>query len=111
MPLFSATDPGVSLAAGDKVAILDGEDLPNGGSTSAFTFTTQSPSGITLTAINLCDQDVELEVSADNVNWADTGQPVSASSYGGADIGEGFYFRLTNLSGSDITNGTIWIAI
>lgn len=112
MPIFEATDFGVALSPGDRVAILNGENLPNGSATQAFTLTPTGGVGGAARPVqiaNLTSEAVELQNSFDNVTWNDL-QAIAAGMQAETQFGLGMLFRLNNASGSAITDGTIWVS-
>lgn len=112
MPLWEATDFGVALSPGDRVAILNDEDLPIATATRAFTLTPTGATGGAARPVqiaNLTSEAVELQNSFDNVSWNDL-QTIDAGAQAETQFGLGMLFRLNNESGVAIVAGTIWVA-
>ena len=114
MPLLGAVQTPTELSCGDKLAVLNAENLANGGFTMAVAFTPQA-SDINVALYNNSGQTVTLQASPDLVQ-ADfmpvTAGGVAASVVAGAVgvfwVTSGLYYAVK--AGGAITAGTVWIA-
>ena len=117
MPAFGAVQTPTTLSSGEKLAVLNAENLASGSATMAVA-TTPQPMPITLGILNNAGQSVTLQASADNkadgstyfpvYNEAGNEVTVAASTVGVAVVPGGLFYRL--LAGGAITVGTIWLA-
>jgi hypothetical protein len=91
MPLFSAVQTPTELSSGDKLSVLNGENLALNALTMAVSLTPQ-PAPIDLAIYNNSGQSVSLV----------------ASPVGTALVAPGLYYAVK--AGAAITAGTIWLA-
>ena len=117
MPLFGAVQTPTTLSAGDRVAVLNVENLANNALTMAVTLTPQ-PTPVDLAIVNGSSQTVSLVASADNKSDGSTYFPVyneagnavtaPANTVATARVASGLYYAIK--AGGAITAGTIWLA-
>lgn len=113
MPAFGAVQTPTTLSSGEKIAVLNAENLANNALTMAVTLTPQ-PLPCIIAIVNGSSQTVSLVGSADNVNYYpvtdDEGVAVTASTdtVVVATISAGLYYAIK--AGGSITAGTIWLA-
>ena len=105
-----------TLSSGEKIKILNAEDLASNASTMSFTLHPQPVTCSIITVYNPTAQDLTLEWSPDNVNFLpmldESTTPVLAQKSFATvfNLSGAGYHKLTNLSGSGITAGTVWVA-
>jgi hypothetical protein len=117
MPQFGAVQTPTTLSSGEKLAVLNGENLANNAATMSVCFTPDPGGGaINLTVINSTAQSLTLQTSPDNVTFTEvmnefTQAAVAQAAYASVfNVSPAGYYRLANLSGSAITAGTAWLA-
>lgn len=114
MPLFGAVQTPTALSSGDKIAVLNNENLGNAALTMAVSLHPQPSSPIVLSIVNGSSQTVSLVGSADGVNFYpvtdDEGTVVSATTgtVVASTISSGLFYAVK--AGGAITAGTIWLA-
>lgn len=113
MPLLGAVQTPTALSSGDKIAVLNNENLGSGALTMAVSLAPQ-PMPTVLSIVNGSSQTVSLVGSADGVSFYpvtdDEGTPVSATTgtVVAAAISSGLFYAVK--AGGSITAGTIWLA-
>ena len=115
MPLYGAI--ATSLSSGERLALLDDENLDNAAQTMAVEFAPQPSGGaIPVAVVNETAQVVTVQHSLDGgYNWelvvSEYNQPMTipANSSQRANLAPCGFYRVANLSGSNIVTGTIWI--
>lgn len=113
MPLLGAVQTPTALSSGDKIAVLNNENLGSGALTMAVSLAPQ-PMPTVLSIVNGSSQTVSLVGSADGVNFYpvtdDEGTAVSATTgtVVAATISSGLFYAVK--AGGSITAGTIWLA-
>ena len=114
MPAFSFG--ATALSTGDKLAVLNAENLASGGLTAPVVFTPQ-PTPVTLAIVNASSVTVSLVASADNKSDGSTYFPVYAGetaitvatdTVGVFSVAFGLFYAVK--AGGSITAGTIWLA-
>jgi hypothetical protein len=114
MPALGAPQTPTALRSGDKIAVLNDENLAGAALTMAVAFTPQ-PMPVVLAIVNQTAEPVALVASADLVHWypvTDTaGTVVSAPSDTAvmAEVASGGLFYAITATGA-ITAGTVWLA-
>jgi hypothetical protein len=113
MPAFGAVQTPTTLSSGEKIAVLNAENLANNALTMAIALTPQ-PLIAVLAIVNQSSQTVSLVGSADGVNFYpvtdDEGVAVTASTNTVvvATVSNGLFYAIK--AGGAITAGTIWLA-
>lgn len=115
MPLLGAVQTPTELSSGDKLAVLNAEDLANNGLTMAIALTPQ-PEPIDLAIYNKSGQSVSLVASPDLTsgdflpvyNEAGNAVTVANSTVGTVKVASGLYYAVK--AGGAIMAGTIWLA-
>jgi hypothetical protein len=115
MPLFSAVQTPTELSSGDKLSVLNGENLALNALTMAVSLTPQ-PAPIDLAIYNNSGQSVSLVASPDLTsadflpvyNEAGNEVTVVTGEVGTALVAPGLYYAVK--AGAAITAGTIWLA-
>ena len=114
MPLLGAVQTPTALAAGQKVAVLNAENLANGGFTMAVAFTPQ-PQPVTLAIYNASGQTVTLQASPDltsgdflPVSVAGSAVSVANNTVAEFAVAPSLFYAVK--AGAAITAGTIWLA-
>lgn len=113
MPAFGAVQTPTALSSGDKIAVLNNENLGSGSLTMAVSLAPQ-PVHVVLSIVNGSSQTVSLVGSADGVNFYpvtdDEGTVVSATTgtVVASTISSGLFYAVK--AGGAITAGTIWLA-
>lgn len=113
MPAFGAVQTPTTLSSGEKIAVLNAENLANNALTMAVALTPQ-PVLPVISIVNGSSQTVSLVASADNVNYYpvtdDEGIVVSAptGTVVAATVSSGLFYAVK--AGGSITAGTIWLA-
>jgi hypothetical protein len=117
MPLFSAVQTPTELSSGDKLSVLNGENLALNALTMAVSLTPQ-PAPIDLAIVNGSSQTVSLVASADNKSDGSTYFPVyneagnavtaATDTVATVRVAPGLYYAIK--AGAAITAGTIWLA-
>jgi hypothetical protein len=115
MPLFSAVQTPTELSSGDKLSVLNGENLALNALTMAVSLTPQ-PAPIDLAIYNNSGQSVSLVASPDLIsgdflpvyNEAGNEVTVVTGEVGTALVAPGLYYAVK--AGAAITAGTIWLA-
>jgi len=117
MPLFGAANTPSALSSGDKIAVLNNENLGSGALTMAVNLLAQ-PSPVVLAIVNGSSQTVSLVASADNKADGSTYYPVTdaegASVTAATDtvmtatVSPSLFYAVK--AGGAITAGTIWLA-
>ena len=113
MPLFS-TSP-TTLSSGEKLAVLNAENLGSGALTQAVSLTPQ-PTSITLAIYNNSGQTVDLVASPDFTSanylpvYNEAGVAVTAATdtVATAQVAAGLNYAIK--AGGAITAGTVWLA-
>ncbi len=114
MSVWTASAKTTALAPGDKLAVLDAEDIASGAATRAFTLTPlESGGGVLLTLLNQTSEAMALQCSADNVTYEPVYAAGAAVSCPEAEalavlVSTGLYYRLA--PAGDVTAGTVWVA-
>jgi hypothetical protein len=116
MPLFGAQGP-TALSSGEKLAVLNSENLGSGALTMAVALMPQ-PTPVDLAIVNGSSQTVSLVASADNksagstyfpvYNEAGTAVTAAADTVATARVSPGLFYAVK--AGGAITAGTIWLA-
>lgn len=117
MPAFGAVQTPTTLASGEKLAVLNAENLGSGSLTMAVCLTPQ-PEPVDLAIVNNSGQALALVASADNKSDGSTYFPVyneagNAVSAANATVqmvrvAAGLFYALK--AGGAITAGTAWLA-
>lgn len=113
MPLLGAVQTPTALSSGDKIAVLNNENLGSGALTMAVALAPQ-PVHVVLSIVNGSSQTVSLVGAADGVNFYpvtdDEGTVVSATTgtVVASTISSGLFYAVK--AGGAITAGTIWLA-
>ena len=117
MPAFSAPQSPTALSSGDKIAVLNTENLANGALTMAVNFTPQ-PTPVDLAIVNGTSQTVSLVASADDksdgstyfpvYNEAGTAVTADTDTVATARVSAGLFYAIK--AGGAITAGTVWLA-
>lgn len=115
MPAFGAVQSPTSLSSGEKVAVLNAENLANGALTMAVSLTPQ-PTPVVLAIHNNSGQSVSLVASPDLTeadflpvyNEAGNAVTVAAGEVGMAQVAPGLFYAVK--AGGAIVAGTIWLA-
>ena len=115
MPAFSAG--ATTLSSGDKLAVLNAENLANGALTMPVCFTPQ-PVSVDLAIVNNTTQSVSLVASYDNKSDGSTYFPVyneagnavtaATDTVATVRVATGLFYAVK--AGGAITAGTIWLA-
>ena len=115
MPAFNAAQNPTELASGDRVAVLNAENLANAAFTMAVSLTPQPNGPIMLGVWNNSGQTVTLQASPDLVqaDFLPVSSGAQAISVATGAVGEfsvssGLYYAVK--AGAAITAGTIWLA-
>ncbi len=117
MPAFGAVQTPTELAAGERVAVLNAENLGNGALTMAVTLAPQ-PTPVDLAIVNNSNQTVDLVASADNkadgstyfpvYNEAGTAVTAATDTVATARVAAGLFYAIK--AGGAIVAGTVWLA-
>jgi hypothetical protein len=117
MPAFGAVQTPTELASGERVAVLNTENLANNALTMAVTLTPQSMP-VDLAIVNGSTQTVSLVASADNKADGSTYFPVyneagnavtaATDTVATVRVAPGLFYAVK--AGGAITAGTIWLA-
>jgi hypothetical protein len=114
MPLLGAVQTPTTLSSGERLAVLNAEDLGNNALTMAVAFTPQ-PVAVTLAIYNGSSQTVSLVASPDltsgdflPVYAGETAITVVTNTVGIFQVATGLYYAIK--AGGAITAGTIWLA-
>lgn len=113
MPLLAAVQTPTCLASGERIAVLNTENLGNAAITMAVSLT-PDPMPVDIAIVNISSQTVSLVASADGVNFypcytaSGTAITVITNTVGQARVVGGLYYAVK--AGGAITAGTIWLA-
>lgn len=114
MPAFGAVQTPIELSSGDKLAVLNAENLALNALTMAVSLMPQ-PTTVLLALYNNSDQVVTLVASPDlvaahflPVSSVGTAISVAAGTVGEFLVSPGLYYAVE--AGAAITTGTIWLA-
>lgn len=117
MPALGAVQTPTSLSSGERVAVLNAENLANNALTMAVTLTPQ-PTPVDLAIVNGSSQTVSLVASADNKSDGSTYFPVyneagnavtaATDTVATVRVAPGLFYAVK--AGGAITAGTIWLA-
>lgn len=117
MPLLGAVQTPTALASGEKIAVLNAENLSNGALTMAVVFDPQ-PIKVALAIVNHSGQSVSLVASYDNksdgstyfpvYNEADAAITVPDGQIWTAEVASSLFYAIK--AGGAITAGTVWLA-
>lgn len=115
MPLLAAVQTPTALSSGDRVAVLNAENLGNNALTMAVTLHPQ-PTPIVLAIYNNSSQSVSLVASPDLTSgdflpvYNESGNAITVTSgqVWTAMVAPGLYYAVK--AGGAITAGTIWLA-
>ena len=115
MPLFGAVQTTTALSSGEKLAVLNAENLANNALTMAVSLTPQ-PTPVTLAIYNASGQSVTLCASPDLTSgdflpvYNEAGNVVTAANNTVATVIVAPGLSYAVKAGGAITAGTIWIA-
>ncbi len=117
MPAFGAVQTPTELAAGERVAVLNAENLALNALTMAVTLTPQ-PTPADLAIVNNSTQTVSLVASADNnpsgatyfpvYNESGTAVTAATNTVATARVAPGLFYAIK--AGGAIVAGTVWLA-
>ena len=117
MSAFGGAQSPTSLSSGEKLAVLNAENLANNALTMAVSLTPQ-PTSVDLAIVNNSSQTVTLLASADNKSDGTTYFPVfneagvavtaATNTIATARVAPGLFYAVK--AGGAIVAGTIWLA-
>jgi hypothetical protein len=115
MPLLGAVQTPTALSSGERIAVLNAENLSSGALTMAVSLHPQANAPIMLSLYNNSGQTVTLQgspdlVQADFMPVSSGAQAISVANgaVGTFEVSSGLYYAVK--AGGAITAGTIWLA-
>ena len=115
VPDFGAVQTPTALSSGEKLAVLNSENLANNTLSMAVQLHSQPSSPIVLAIYNKSGQTITLQASPDlvaadfaPVSSGGTAISVADSTVGEFSVSSGLYYAVK--AGADITAGTVWLA-